>query len=624
MNIPETENSLYSLTAQQILKDTLKMRPSSVSLADRLERLGSRQVQFIEELLVRLLNAAKEGSVCVAAGNEDASTCDEIRQLCSNSEENTDLAFLIGPASAALKKEPHNRPLIIAAETGDRLLIYLHKYFSYQKKIFERISPEKVTVSSLQQSSESEKSIQLIRDYPAVIQGKPVELTSGQWQAVQAASDPGQKIILLTGGPGTGKTITAFGMIRALLAGNTDPARLQLTAPTGRAAMRLGESVRSQAAGMFGAYQEFPGRKSLEAVLKYPPSTIHRFLLNPQKNIEAVIVDEVSMVDLKLMVRLFDQLPEQCRIILIGDSGQLPSVNAGSVLADLEALLKNQKSVSMIQLGRTIRSGRIIEQAAAKIRQGVMADFHILKKLERKNFISDEGIFHFPVKPERTGLMSFLKYWTEQYYGNVIRQASLLEETTSQNTGDETIAELLAQTQKARILSPVRSGPSGSRFVNLLALKIYKQMLHEQRRGLRLQPGVDFLLPGVPVIVLRNDYQRKLFNGDTGILWPYSGKLYAFFQNQDGLIRYPAESVDSMEAAFCHTVHKSQGSEYDTVALLLADEMKQMLVREILYTGITRAKRSVLVYGPQSAVIQCIDNPVQRESGSLQIFADHR
>jgi exodeoxyribonuclease V alpha subunit len=412
---------------------------------------------------------------------------------------------------------------------------------------------------------------------------------------------------VVSGGPGTGKTFTVVKMLALLVEqaralGQEDPLVL-LLAPTGKAAARLSESVRKAKALL-------RCEPSVIQAITDKASTLHRALgvrrqqggarsVREPLAARVIVVDEASMVDLGLMERLLVSVPDDARLILLGDKDQLASVEAGAVLGDICGEAGEQVAASPIarSIARSIttltRSHRFSDDSAIKrlaeaIRQGDCA-----RVFEVLHGGADEVQLREP-------------------QGEV--DPRLLEAATA-SFGPlfaGSAAERISALDRYRVLCAHRHGPSGVIELN----RRIEQAL--RRRGVLLGQGghQGMHYAGRPILITENSYDNKLWNGDVGVLAEDTEQgLRACFADPEGVRRLPLSRLPAHESVYAMSVHKSQGSEVDEVAVVLPNEDSPLLSRELLYTAVTRARQRVVIYAPAATLKTCVERRVSRASG---------
>ena len=384
-----------------------------------------------------------------------------------------------------------------------------------------------------------------------------IEYDEVQLQAIQTART--SKIMILTGGPGTGKSTTTMGIIRAFAG-----MRILLAAPTGRAAKRL-----SEVTGM--------ETKTIHRLLEFkPPEGYKRKEDNPLEG-DVLIVDECSMVDVMLMYSLLRAVPDTMRIILVGDVDQLPSVGAGNVLRDMieSAVFP---VVTLTKIFRQAASSRIITNAH-KINHGEYPDL--------SNGQGTDFFFQGTEDPEQAAplIVDLVRNRLPKFY-KVAPQA--IQVLTPMQRGVVGAANLNQVLQAA---------------VNPSVTDSYGNTTPELKRG-----GYTFR-PGDKVMQVRNNYDKEVFNGDIGTVQSISLEdrtLTILFDDRS--VEYDVTELDEIVLAYATTVHKAQGAEYPIVVMPVMMTHFAMLQRNLLYTGVTRAKKTLVLVGQKKAVGYCVRN----------------
>jgi exodeoxyribonuclease V alpha subunit len=391
-----------------------------------------------------------------------------------------------------------------------------------------------------------------------------------------------------------------------------------MAAPTGKAAQRLKESVIAAKASL--AQQGSVSAETLEAIPE-TASTLHRLLGvirgsngfrhhqgNPLE-LDLLLLDEVSMIDLPLMARLVRALPPQARLIMLGDADQLPSVAAGSVLADLAPLPHPGYSVANTQHLKALTGVELPAVDAA------MDHLCVLEKSHRfsggggigtlaKQVIGGAAEASWQALVQGTeqthrvtgeGFQAWLAGLAEEYYRPVLQAQGIEQAFTA-----------LA---RFRFLAATRVGPLG---IEQLNSEIEGAL---RKRGAITGSGPFY--PGRPVMVTENHYELGLFNGDIGLVWPHaSGRLQAAFEDAEQRLRwFTLGRLPAVETVFAMTIHKTQGSEFDHVALVLPDQETPLLSRELVYTGITRARQQLTVWADEPVWRAGVERRIQRYSG---------
>ena len=507
------------------------------------------------------------------------------------------------------------RPLIL---DGSRL--YLYRYWDYETKLANILRAR--TAGDWEKVDEAALEDGLARLFPEDGQGDT------DWQKVAAFASITMKFCLISGGPGTGKTFTVAKMLALLLEQpGAEKIRIALAAPTGKAAARLQEAIKS-------SREKLSCKEDIKKLIPEEASTIHRLLgsvpdspyfrhnaENPLP-VEVVVVDEASMVDLALLSKLAQAVPPTARFILLGDKDQLASVEAGAVLGDIcdtgkvhgysqrfcDALKKIAGEDvacpteggdgpgirdSIIQLRRSYRFGAVsgIGEVSRAVNEG--DGVRAMELMKSGSY----GEIQWKEIPRPEDLPAVLKDRIIEGF------SAYLKETDPARAFD--------LFNRFRILCALREGPHGIHYMNLLAEDALRneRLIHRDSRW----------YPGRPVMITRNDYNLRLFNGDVGITLPdpkLENELRVFFPSLDGPMRtFPPLRLPDHETVYAMTVHKSQGSEFEQVLLLMPDRNVPVLTRELVYTAITRAKEKVEVWGKEDVFKGAISRRIERISG---------
>jgi len=515
--------------------------------------------------------------------------------------------------------------------------LYLRRYYLFERQVIDFIEQKSLT-SDLQTISADEVdaiSAVISKIFPDLSTNIQETATTDEidWQKVAVANALNKSFSIIAGGPGTGKTYTVTKLLAALLMlKQQQELTIALVAPTGKAAQRLSESI-SQ------AVQGFKGLINDDVLAKIPSNaqTLHRLLgvipnspnfRHHQDNllaIDVLLIDEVSMVDLPLMSRVLRALPTHCQVILLGDADQLPSVAAGSILADFTPISQAQFSTTnshyltqvtgttslpiskkhpLDHLTYLTKSRRFDGQggigliAAAVIKGDSEQSWQLLQQAKDS------------LVPQLMWLdvsqVHDLAKLVEQYYRPLMSAHSI-----------EHAFELLA---KFRLLSATRKGDTGVERLNYWVEQI---LLSKQNATKELSSAMPTIMKqnlyhAKPIMITENDYSLGLYNGDIGLIWRNEvGHLMAVFEQEKGnYLPILPSRLPQYESVYAMTIHKTQGSEFEHVAMILPTKTdNQLLTRQLLYTGITRAKKQLTIASKKSVWFEGVDSKVARHSG---------
>jgi exodeoxyribonuclease V alpha subunit len=580
--------------------------------------------------------------------------------LFSDLETLTTLMATLSLADSDKQNPSEQQPIVLSHNR-----LYLRRYYHFEQELKQVVRQRRVVSSKSAGSAgnnlEAFANVGNIKSiiatlFPELAQQSDTQSSEIDWQALAVANAINKNFSIIAGGPGTGKTYTVTKLLAALVmlarvnvesqkeSKFTAP-KISLVAPTGKAAQRLSESIT-------GAVKAFRGSIDDEVLDLIPEQakTIHRLLgVIPEQvnfrhhqdnllDIDILLIDEVSMVDLPMMARIFRALPINTKVILLGDADQLPSVAVGSVLADFasrphlgysalnhqylaqvtgyQSLTKDQTAeansaqysaadcVTFLMKSRRFDGEGGIGRVANYVINGQYQEsWQLLKQSEALDSASQDPALS---KDKQLTLLSgnietWLTPLVEEYYLG-LSQCSKVEDAFA----------LLA---KFRILSSTRKGPQGVESLNALVIDILRN------KGVipfnRFESNTS-LFASQPIMINENDYRLGVYNGDIGVLWRNSqGHLMAVFENIQGGYDWILPSrLPKFETVYAMTIHKTQGSEFEHVAMVLPEQKdNRLLSRELLYTGITRAKQQLSIASSQSVWQSGVSQQVKRHSG---------
>jgi exodeoxyribonuclease V alpha subunit len=502
----------------------------------------------------------------------------------------------------------------------DNELFYLNRFYQYENTVANFIKNRITGCADIGAMKD-----ELNRLFPDNF--TPVSTTKQlvNWQKIAAILALKSKFAVISGGPGTGKT-TTVGKILALLLKQNQDLIIKMVAPTGKAADRLNESIRN-----------FKQRNKLEIdelimnAIPETAETIHRFIgINSRKPkydkyspapIDILLIDEASMVSLPLFAKTFEALPEHCRVILLGDKDQLMAVENGNVLKDItdseklnafsEDFVKTVMAMTEQQVKlKTVKTAALIDDAAVQLEYSWRFKDSIgIGELSRavnsaaKHTLSNELLCLFkqyeslnllPIT-QPTEIVTFIAKFCKEH---------LIEYKKALAVGE--IKPILNALTKFRLLCAVNDGPFGVNEINQLI-----------ENGLFANHTPTAFYHGRPILITANDYKLNLMNGDVGVLLENEqGELKACFADIDNNIRaFNPASLGEHRTAFAISIHKSQGSEFDNIFIIMPNKVSPLLTKELIYTAITRAKKNCTIIASPEIFYQAAITRMQRQSG---------
>jgi exodeoxyribonuclease V alpha subunit len=611
-------------TAEPEQQDAAYLGWEIARCARGLDAGGKRAVAALAAACVAALRAGSTrvpidrrlAGALAASGGEDALPA--VRALLER-------ALAGDPAAAAVIGRPGGRtPMLL-----DGQWLYAERMRVLEERFCGRIR-ERLARPRAQNAREVTKVLKAVGDGPP-------PLTDEQRAAVREALLA--PLALVTGGPGTGKTTIVVALLRALAWTGLPMESIAIAAPTGKAAQRLSEAI---AHGLAAS-----ARDIAEAALPSmapPPQTLHRLLgwsptsgrfarhENDPLPHRVVVVDEASMIDLATMDRLLRALRGDARLVLLGDADQLPSVEAGAVFRDLCAALGAARLTANLRVARDPSARRIV--AAAQAVNAGAADARLAEAVTTRRSVEEltfEGVEHLAAPWAQVADALLETWWRARVTAldDFARRAARtyrLQGGAFDDADRSEIQALFDHHARARILcaTRVRGFAAGAEALN-------EQLLARLRGGTRSRRWrAAELAPGAPVVFERNDYERKLFNGDQGLVVRVDAgdgqgaRPMAVFPRREGFAAFPVDALPDLAPAFAMTVHKAQGSEFDHVALVLPEADMPLLTRELVYTAVTRARRSVLVIGDADLLARAVSRAIERHSGVAERLANAR
>lgn len=520
--------------------------------------LETRQKEHFERLVLQLSEQLSLGHNCIRVDPEE--------------QELLKASGLAGTGSAT-------QPVLPLRMAQGRL--YLYRYWQYENRLaahIRRMAGERHAVDGLAHGLDR---------FFGETDGR------NDWQRQAATMALTRSFSIITGGPGTGKTTTVVKILALLQTLAPEPLLIALAGPTGKAAMRLQESIQFQKA-------QLPCSDDIKKRIPDQVSTLHRLLgarpPSPYFRYDArhpliydlVVVDEASMVDLALMSKLLDALKPSARLILLGDKDQLASIESGAVLADLTQALPDHT----VELQFTHRFDKDIKNLA-----------------ELVNSQDDVAAWH----------------WLQQCLGAIALLDSFVVETIAGKY--EKYLRLMASGAEIEAIHQARAGfqvlcanKQGKLGVTDINARVEQHLFRHRLIDLSGQ-----WYAGRPVMITENNSVLHLYNGDTGICLPdreQGGRLMVFFRRADGSVKkFLPGRIPQCETVYAMTIHKSQGSEFDDVVIVLPDRINPVLTKELLYTAITRAKSSVAIVAEEDVFKTAVRQKVSRDTGLIEKVA---
>ena len=637
-----------------------ELTPALLTYAEKNEvsHFSQQQITTLFHLLIYLNQALQAGHTCLPLKN-----CVHIRLgfECDQDGVISKQGFTFGELTEldTLLSE------LLVSPTDNNLVVYhngclyLRRYYLFEQELTAQLSQR---ISTIEHYTHQQIKLVIAQLFPEDEQLTEPEI---DWQKVAVVNAINKNFSVIAGGPGTGKTYTVTKLLAALVMLQKNAqgieacqqTRYALVAPTGKAAQRLSESLKN-------AVQQFQGNIEQDILACIPTSsqTIHRLLgyLPNQPNfkhhqdnllpLDFILVDEVSMVDLPLLTRLFRALPEHCKVVLLGDADQLPSVAVGSVLADIAPRPHPGFSKQAVSYIEDIIAVKLPKEKIAKANTTINADY--LTFLEKSRRFDGQGGIGLLAKAVINGEAATSWQLLKQAEFAKDDLALLPKQQLSLITGSlpnfietcikhyyqalfqcETPQQAFALFAKFRILTATRKGQTGVETINEQVLQYFINLglIHKNTT----------LFHAMPIMVTENHHKLGVYNGDIGFIWRDSqGQLMAVFEempedtledsnegNHEGMhknihqnseqgIRWLLPTrLPNFEPVYAMTIHKTQGSEFEQVMMLLPDNAdNQLLSRELLYTGITRAKKHISIASSASVWSHGVERQVNRYS----------
>jgi exodeoxyribonuclease V alpha subunit len=593
---------------------------ADVHTAAAVAAMVGEDAEPVQLALALAVRALRNGSVCVdlttvaSTGFDEAEEQLDVSDLPWPEPETWLAAVAASPLVSVNGDGPDGRPLRLNAG-----LLYLERYWQQEEVVRTQLQQRFADPGEDGEPARLAAALGRLFPRPDLEPGEP------DLQQLAAAVSALSRVTVLAGGPGTGKTTTVAKLL-ALLRDQPGPApRVALAAPTGKAAARLAEAVRTASADLEPEDHARVGEVSastLHRLLGWQPGSRSRFRHDANNHLphDVVIVDEMSMVSLTMMARLLEAVRPDARLVLVGDPDQLSSVEAGAVLADVA----RAPGASSLALDARLAALDLPHaDAAPPVRHGVVqltrtwrygSQIAALAEAVRRS--DDDEV----VRLLRAGgaAVGFVELADTTEEGARPPTAAELAElvATVQDTGQRTrdaaragnVDQALTALDSHRLLCAHRRGPYGVARWSQEA----EGWLVEGVPGYA-EDGEWYL--GRPLLVTANDYEAGLWNGDTGVVVQRPEGLRAAFSRGSHPLLLAPVRLDAVQTVHAMTVHRAQGSQFTNVSFVVPPPGSPLLTRELLYTAVTRATRRVLVLGTEAAIRQAVRRPALRASG---------
>ncbi len=551
-----------------------------------------------------------EGSICVTLDKIDTTDLEELPSFILDKFSDKI------PQSKLIGKPGDYLPFI---KEDNRL--YLQRYYNYETQIVNRIN------DLVHQDTEKLKARnkELI-NHKTFIQQLFSNSTNTDWQYIATINTLLNNLSIITGGPGTGKTTTVAKILSVLL--NINPnTKIALAAPTGKAAARMAESLSNTSIDVATELKQ-----QLKSIT---PLTIHRLLgavkgsiyfkhnANNPINADVIVIDECSMIDAALFAKLLSAINDNTRIILLGDKDQLSSVEAGSLFGDICETVSNINTFSSDRnkMIASISNTMLQNEEAVQFKNNTLSDNIVQLKVSYR-FNENSGIGKLSKAILNNNIDVIEEYLAHQKDKTVMIDTEYIENILHRFLDgyvdyirEEDTLKALQLLDNQRILCAVKEGDNGVHQMNVSAENYLSKKIKNFRKD-------SIFYHNRPIIVTQNNYTLGLFNGDIGIIRKdENGKPLAWFYDNESpnkLKSIQPGIIQNMETVFAMTIHKSQGSEFDNVMVVLpANEDNKILSRELLYTGVTRAKSTVCIQSSKESLLTACSQRIQRSSGII-------
>lgn len=579
--------------------------PADVHVASTLGRLGGESDETVLLAAALATRAVRLGSVCLELSR--------LRDVAVDGDDAVDLEALPWPESGVVLAALRRSPLVVGSGAGpltplrlvDGELLYLDRYHRQEETVRAVLDARADAVPGV--------DVERLR---VGLRARFPDPGPDRQRLAAAASVLGRTTVL-AGGPGTGKTYTVARILALLFDQHGPGLRVGLAAPTGRAAAQLAGEVRKQGEAL-GLPRHIPAQ-TIHRMLGFKPGSASRFRHDALNHLpyDVVVVDETSMVSLTIMCRLLEALRPDARLILVGDPDQLASVDAGAVLGDLVhrgVTRAPAPAVEEFLADEAARTGgdedALDEGELAEARRGVVR----LRRGRRFSGALGEladavrrGDADRVIELARAGGDGAIEWCEPDDLAGLRADVEAASAATGAAARVGRAVEAASAVQLHRVLCAHSEGPSGvTRWAQLA----------EEWSGVR--PGGSGWYAGQPLLVTANDYDTKVYNGDVGVVIAHGGDpadlRAAFSRGGELALLYPNQLM-AVRTVYAMTIHRSQGSQYEAVSVVIPPADSRLLTRELLYTAITRARQRVRLVGSEEALRAGVQRQVLRASG---------
>jgi exodeoxyribonuclease V alpha subunit len=609
-----------------------------LTIRDLIQLAGYQDNDVLFAVLLCMFDTLQQGSLCL---DLEKNNLKSRLQAFSDKQVSSDTAekFLSGldqnQYDGFISRNRDQFMPLVVSEIENRKLLYFQKYYVFERQLKKRIEKflsisdvhrenrlDTITLDDLVQNIFSPELVLRVSKG-----GNPIIIDPYQVKAIKLALY--SRFCIISGGPGTGKTSLMVNLLRCIVRTGIEHTSIILCAPTGKAAQRMTEAIHNNINTI-----QSPADHDLKLLI-LKASTLHKALhYRPYLNdfhykeqtplpTSVVIMDEVSMVDVAMMEKFLRAInPFKTQLILLGDKDQLPSVEAGAVFGTMIPQSHQTKTFEnhLVVLKNNYRSGRELQYLAQQVNSGKSWSFEPIPFKAAMSIKNDQWAVVIPKTSEQW--QKDLALWANVHLIQDGKNRSIIslagamnpEELINSSEGREILEKIFQNVESSKVLTLIKEGIWGSIGINrLLAGYLsdhYKSSLDWIKTG---------VFSGALIIIMRNDYSKALFNGDTGVvIKDPQGVFRAYFKRFDSYLCFSLDLLPAWEPAYALTVHKCQGSEFENILVVLpADEKHRLLTRQMIYTAVTRAKKKIIIYGKSLAIQNALKQKIQRESGLL-------